>query len=389
MTAKADEIIARIKTQRGEQHKTDAEDAHPPPLSFTIIDLAYFDDHEIPQRDWTVNDRFPCHQVVVLSGEGDVGKSILLMQLAAAHPLGRDWLQALVKPGPVVLINAEDEAIELARRFKPIAEHYGVTFTELQASGLNAISLAGEDAVLAAPIRGTIQPTPRFKLLRELVLDIRPVNVVLDNVADVFAGDEIDRVHVRAFLSMLRRLAIDADTTVTLAAHPSLTGIRTGTGLSGSTHWHNGTRARAYFTRCKTEDGQEPDQDLREIQFLKNNYGPRAATLQLRWRNGLFLPEAAAGSLEKLAQEQKADDVFLTLLTKLNARGEKISNQRKAHMYAPAVLAKEPEAKAARFKKKDLEAAMNRLLDADKVHREQYGSPSRDTFKLVIGEQPK
>jgi hypothetical protein len=34
-----------------------------------------------------------------------------------------------------------------------------------------------------------------------------------------------------------------------LIAHPSLTGMNTGSGLFGSTDWHNGPRARLYFER--------------------------------------------------------------------------------------------------------------------------------------------
>jgi hypothetical protein len=40
---------------------------------------------------------------------------------------------------------------------------------------------------------------------------------------------------------------------VVLIAHPSLTGINTGTGISGSTQWHNSVRARFYLKGYKSE----------------------------------------------------------------------------------------------------------------------------------------
>jgi hypothetical protein len=38
-----------------------------------------------------------------------------------------------------------------------------------------------------------------------------------------------------------------------LLSHPSLTGINSGTGLSGTTGWHNSVRARMYFVRPKPD----------------------------------------------------------------------------------------------------------------------------------------
>ena len=51
-----------------------------------------------------------------------------------------------------------------------------------------------------------------------------------------------------------------------LISHPSLTGIKTETGLSGSTQWHNAVRARFYLKGIRSQNGQqEPTGNLREI----------------------------------------------------------------------------------------------------------------------------
>ena len=93
-------------------------------------------------------DRFPRRTVCLLPGEGGRGKSIILLQLAAAHVLGKDWLRSLPEPGPVVLVNAEDEEGEIIRRLKPIVDHYGASFADL-ARDLHIFSLAGADPLLA------------------------------------------------------------------------------------------------------------------------------------------------------------------------------------------------------------------------------------------------
>jgi RecA-family ATPase len=174
---------------------------------------------------------------------------------------------------------------------------------------------------------------------------------------------------------------------VTVLSHPSLTGISSGSGISGSTAWHGAFRFRQYLKGVTTEAGEPPDGDLRELEFKKNQYGPTAETIALRYERGLFLPVGGVGTLDKLAAERKADELFVSLLAKFNKRNEIISSKIGAHMFAPTVFAKEAEAKAAGIKKKDFEAAMGRLFDANKIHLESYGSPSRETKKLVPGSK--
>ena len=75
----------------------------------------------------------------------------------------------------------------------------------------------------------------------------------------------------------------------------------------------------------KPTDSEQPDNDLRELQFKRNQYGPLGENVVLRWRNGLFLPEPGMSSLDKLAREAKADEIFLDLLKRLSAEGRNIS----------------------------------------------------------------
>src|SRR5262245_62510498 len=157
------------------------------------IDLARYDSEPIPAREWGVPDRFPRRAVCLLSGEGGRGKSITLLQLAAAHVLAKDWLRSLPEPGPVVPVNAEDEEGEIVRRLKPIVEHYGASFADL-ARDLHIFSLAGADPLLALPDRtGRIVVTALYAELMTLVRAVQPVCIIIDNVADVFGANEIER----------------------------------------------------------------------------------------------------------------------------------------------------------------------------------------------------
>src|SRR5262249_20594226 len=252
--------------------------------AFPWIDISNWDNEPTPEREWAVKDRIPLRQVTLHSGEGAVGKSLVELHLCVAHVLGRDWLGTMPAQGGAFYIGAEDDAQELHIRLRPIIAHYGATYSDLVAGGFRMISLCGQDAVLGAPNRnGVIEPTDLYNRLYEQAGDLKPKHIGIDTSADVYAGSEIDRSQVRQFISLLRRIAIAADGSLILLSHPSLTGISSGTGLSGSTAWHNSVRSRMYMTSPKAEAGEQPDTDLRELVFKKNNYGPISASVVLQY----------------------------------------------------------------------------------------------------------
>jgi RecA-family ATPase len=336
-----------------------------------------------PLRPWAVEDRIPLRQPTLFSGEGEAGKSLIELQLACAHVLCAEWLGLLPMPGEAVCLSAEDNEDELHRRLACIAEYYGTTFVVLS-RGLHLLSLAGEDPFLGVPDRnGQICPTPLFKYLFEAAGDIKPKHIGIDTAADVFGGKENDRAQVRQFINLLRKLAIVGNSSVVLVSHPSLTGINSGTGLSGSTAWHNSVKARMYLRAATaTPDGELADSDLRELVFLKNNYGPKAQTIGLRYRNGLFLPEAGV-SLDAEARKQKIDETFLALLQQFAAQDRPLSPASTAHNYAPKLMTAHPE--GGMFGKHEFATAMERLLARGAIHVKSYGPPSKPWRKLCFG----
>ena len=143
-------------------------------------------------------------------------------------------------------------------------------------------------------------------------------------------------------------------------------------------------RARFYLKAIKPEAGEQPDNDLRELVFKKNQFGPMSDNIMLRYQNGLFLPVQGVGSLDKLAQEAKADEVFIGLLTRFTHENRNVSDKTNSPTYAPAAFSKERQAKTAGLRKIDLEAAMRRLFEAKKIHVENYGRPSRPNTRIAI-----
>jgi len=75
-----------------------------------------------------------------------------------------------------------------------------------------------------------------------------------------------------------------------LVAHPSVDGIKTGRGYSGSTHWNNAVRSRLTFTSPqKTDENQDFGLDLRVLELSKSNRARRGAQIHVTWFDGRFI----------------------------------------------------------------------------------------------------
>jgi len=347
-----------------------------------MLDVAAWHGMPVPVRGWAVTNRIALGNVTLMSGEGGVGKSILILQLCAAHVLGRDWFGSMPEQGTVIYLNAEDDERELHFRLAAIVAHLGTTFAALQ--GLHLVPLAGKDALLGVADRaGIIKPTPLFERLLRTATEMKPVLIALDTAADMFGGNENDRSQVRQFIGQLRGLAIAANAGVLLASHPSLSGINNDSGLSGSTGWHNSVRSRLYFKAADT-DSEKPNSDLRELVIRKNNYGPRGEVIRMTWQNGVFVPVAAPSTIERAAAEQKVEQVFLDLLRRFTREGRNVSDKR-GTTFAPAMFAEEAE--AADVSKADLDDAMKRLFAANRIRVVSEGPRSRIRTRIIEVER--
>jgi RecA-family ATPase len=347
------------------------------------LDMSKWDSEPIPDRKWAIRDRVPLHQAGLFSGEGGTGKSIIELMKDVAHVAGKDWLGSIPEPGPAIYLGAEDDKDEIHIRLAAIAKHYGVTFRELVEAGLHVLPMLGRDATLCAVTRGgKVEVTGLYRQIYQVAGDIKPENISIDTLSRAFAGNEIDRVQVYAFAMHLQALAAAAEGSVTVLSHPSLQGINSGSGISGSTAWHGAFRFRQYLKGVKASDGEQPENDVRELEFKKNQYGPLGESVMLRYQRGLFLPEGGISSLDKLAREAKADEIFLDQLRRFAGDGRNVSYKPTAPNFAPTAFAAEAEAKKHGIRKADFNAAMSRLFSTGKIYNETYGKPSRPFERL-------
>ncbi|MGY4409122.1 RecA-family ATPase [Bradyrhizobium sp. LB7.1] len=333
-------------------------------LPLETFDASQWEGVAIEPRRWIAHNRIPQGEPGIMSGDGGTGKTKLALQLAAAIAAGlRDWVGGLVDAeGPVIVYSAEEKLKEMHRRIVDVLESRGLSFGDLQ-SRLRFICDC-DDPVLGtcAGRNGVVQPTLSLLRLEKTVQAIRPAMVIVENAADVYNGSEIDRTNVTRFMrSILGRLTAPSEATVMLIQHPSVSGLTDGTGRSGSTGWNNSGRWRTNFTKLKDDDG-----DQRQLEIIKNNYGPTGEKILLRWERGVFVPEGSQAPLSRLAAEASVDDLFLRLLDKFTAQGRDV-RETTGSGYAPAAFEADPEAKAERVRTRAFAASMSRLFAAGHI----------------------
>lgn len=340
-------------------------------------------DKPVPERNWIVPDLVPCGAVTSISGDGGVGKSLLMMQLMTAVALGKQWIGKPTTACRTLGVFCEDEIDELHRRQTSINEFYETDFDGLD--DMQWLSRVGENSLMMTFDREDVgTATEFFQQVHNAAQDFGAGLIVLDSLHDLFGGNENNRPQARQFIGLLRTMALDNDGAVVLTAHPSLTGISSGSGTSGSTAWHNAVRSRLYLQRPKVDEGEEVDDFERVLSGKKANYAAGGSgTTSLRWEKGVFIADEAKSGIFGTIERRRVDSLFLEALDTLIEGGRDLSASRNSGSYAPKAIQRTPLARENRLKVHQLEAAMERLF-ADKIIRvQEHGRPSHRKKRVV------
>lgn len=224
--------------------------------------------------------------------------------------------------------------------------------------------------------------TPAFEGIMEVLRSRKPVLVVVDTLADTFGGNEIIRNQVRTFINgCLGKLALEIGCTVILLGHPSQAGKASGEGTSGSTAWNNSVRARLYLERPADENA---DPDERILTNKKQNYGPSAGELRLRWEHGAFQLVESRVALPMETAADNADRAYLEALAQLEMRGDRVSPAKNQATYAPKLLARMPECRG--HKLAAIEAAHERLLRGNVIKILVEGRKSHEKRRITFAD---
>lgn len=264
-------------------------------------------------RDWLVKGLIPHGRLAALYGAGAVGKSRLVLQLAAAVITGtgpiiacdpaaiRDDEVAAIgdvptvqQQGRVLLVTWEDEPDEIARRWQ-LAGH-ALPNPENPGDALAVLNMRTLGGSLWAPHAGGSRHTSTagewtasghrlLKTLPDFTL------AVIDPLAAAYANSEIDRALVRAFTSALDAAAEACGCAVLLVGHPP----KSDASYSGSTDWRNAVRAlltlepkptgyrrTGHGVRTSNETKKPPLIEAPCLVSDKCNYGPAVDRVWLR-----------------------------------------------------------------------------------------------------------
>jgi RecA-family ATPase len=337
-------------------------------VTFTPVDWCGL---PAPRRQWCVDGFIPHANVTMLSGDGGLGKTLIAMQLQVAAALGLPWLGIQLEPIKSLGLYCEDDDDELHRRMADIAAHYS---HELDALGdVHLASRVGAENLLVHFDKNDVgHTTALYSDLEMEALDRDVRLIVLDSLHDVFAGNEIVRTHARQFIGHLRRLALRIHGAVLLNAHPSLAGLNSGTGTSGSTAWNNAVRSRLYLTKPTEDD----DNGMRVLKNLKSNYAALGNSIEVKWQDGVFIRNKSDGD-----PYGQTAQIFLTCLDKITTEGRHVSDKKNAVNYAPRMFARTPQAKG--FSIQKLERAMEELFSTNKICVGLVQKQNRHTVEVI------
>jgi RecA-family ATPase len=372
--AEAEKLLAKIAAPERPEALND----------FAVSSLA---GKPVPERQWIVPNLIPARQPSLISGDGGLGKSLLMLQLGIAVATGGKWLGMPVQRGPVLYLSCEDDEREIQIRVAKMADLATLRDFHIKV-------LTEDDPILMGHVGRDFNVTTLYGRLAKRIEELRPVLVVLDSAADVFGGNEIIRAEVRAFIGKLRALAHSFGPAIVILAHPSAAGVMSGSGMSGSTHWSNSVRSRLYLRRPKpAESNDPPDPNLRELELMKSNYAASGQIINLELRDMQFvnLDEGAARYDAKRAAADKADtadELFIRLLDKYTEQRRYVTSAKNSTS-APNVFADDPEARAAKIGKADFRSAMNRLFNKGRItNRERKVSGHMRQYLAAVDHAP-
>jgi RecA-family ATPase len=353
----------------------------PAPRLLSTIDPTSLVDVPVPQRRWLVGEWVPLARATALYGAGGEGKTLLAQMLATACAIGQHWLGLQTLRSNSVLHFCEDDAAEMHRRQEQINAHYGCSFADLGA--MHWLPRLGDDNALMVFEAGRPCHTPLFGELLATAKAHDARLIITDTLADIFTGNENDRGQARAFAQQtLGYLARELQGAVIALAHPSRTGMNSGSGESGSTAWIGTFRSQLYLATPKADGDSEPvDPDLRVLTRKKSNAARRGDEIELRWKDGVLVPTQPAGTLDRMAMANKAERVFLALLKTTYAMQRWTSAAKNSANYAPSLFVTLPEREG--VGRSAFEAAMHKLLTDGRIRIESYGRPSDHRQRLA------
>lgn len=336
---------------------------------------------EARPREWEVEGWIPRGEVTLLYGDGGIGKTLLAQQYATCAASGRSWLGQITRPARVMCVFCEDNVAELHRRQIDINRSLGIGFSDLRNMRLVSRNFQNNFITTFDRKSQTLAKTAFWHQIRDDAIAFDADVLILDTIADIYAGSEIDRVQVNDFVKrFLGGLATAIGGSVIALGHPSAAGKSSGEGTSGSTGWNNASRSRLYLEY----PGKAKNGDVRQLTNKKLNYGAKGAGLKLRWNRGAF--DVMAGSMPAAMRDGNAiippslDDAAENAVVSaiIECAGDMVPMSRatNSQYYAPKLLKARAADVLAAFNADEVADALGRLEGRGAIRLDEIGRKS-------------
>jgi hypothetical protein len=251
------------------------------------LDLAAIAEVE-PAPPESLSEGVPVGYATGTFGHGGIGKSQIELMRAVCIAAGIPYCGFESERRRVLFLSCEDRKNILHWRLTRICRHLGLELASL-AGWLDVLDLVGRESILYAPDPRTGNPfTPAFDTLAKRMRDLGTEALFVDGITDTFGGNENARAEVKRYVNALVGLIPEDRGAVILIGHVSKStanGIG-GEGYSGSTAWHNSTRARWYLT-AETRSGDEGEQAARTgkliLELQKSNHSEIGTRIEFAW----------------------------------------------------------------------------------------------------------
>lgn len=344
-----------------------AQADYQPADGISSIDWQNLDGKTPPEREFIISDWLPVGCATSLYGTGGIGKSFLAQLLGACVVGGKAFLGLPTLHCPVLALFCEDDDDELWRRQARINRMAGLHMIDLTAFAVQG-RLGLSNLLMTFPKGKPPEFQPLLNWIEDKACEVNARLLILDNVAQMYGGEENSRAEVTAFINAANGMARRLNAAVLLLGHPPKSGAE----YSGSTAWHAAVRCLWTLQPAPEREDDRQGAGTLILARFKANYSPAGEQIRLRWVDDVLCRDdgqTGTSALDRMARTREAKAVFLTALDALSRQQRSTSHSSHAPNYAPKLIAK--AGLSAGFSLKELDNAMQELFNESVVRGQQ------------------